>query len=139
MTAPERSERMEIQYKDKATQTLLHKKSVFLKAPKHTPALWNDLKTCMSVLEASKNMQEFTVSASQLRRKRKPSVRPKILEGERAGQISIRLNEKARLIFEPLNDTDIYREDESEAWESITGIRILEILPDHDFDGTKRR
>ena len=139
MTTPERSERMEIQYKDKATQTLLHKKSGFLKVPKHTPALWNDLKTCMSVLEASKNMQEFTVSASQLRRKRKPSVRPKILEGERAGQISIRLNEKARLIFEPLNDTDIYREDESEAWESITGIRILEILPDHDFDGTKRR
>ena len=139
MTAPERSERMEIQYNDKETQKLLHKKSAFLKAPKHTQALWKDLKTCMSVLEASKNMQGFTVSASQLKRKGKPSVRPKILEGERAGQISIRLNEKARLIFEPLNATDIYREDESVDWESITGIRILEILPDHDFDGTKRR
>ena len=129
---------MEMLYKDKRTQTLLHKQSAFLKVPKHTLALWNDLKACMSVLEASQNMQEFMVRASQLKRKRKPSVRPKILDrGERAGQISIRLNEKDRLMFEPLDDTDIYREDKSVAWENITGIRILGIIPDHDFDGTK--
>ena len=139
MTVPGRSERMEIQYKDKTTQTLLRKESVFCKDPKHTLDLWKDLKTCMSVLAASKNMQKFIDRASQLKRKRKPSFRPKPLKKELAGQISIRLNKEARLIFEPLNPTDIYREGKSVDWEKITGIRILEILPDHDFDGTKRR
>ena len=137
MTAPGRSERMEIQYTDRTTQTLLHKKSAFLKAPKHTLALWNDLKACMSVLEASRNMQEFMVRASQLTRRRKPSFRPEPLKRERVGQISIRLNKEARLIFEPLTPTDIYREGERVTWEKITGIWILELLPDHDFDGTK--
>ena len=129
---------MEIQYKDQRTRTLLRKKSKFLSAPKHTLHLWNDLDVCISVLQASENMQDFHVKDSQLKRKGKPSFRPEILRGELVGKISIRLNKEARLVFEPLKSTDIYREDGSVAWENIVGIRILAITPNHDYGWIKK-
>lgn len=54
------------------------------------------------------------------------------LRGNRAGQLSLRLDGQYRLVFEPGNDPVPHKADGGLDWTKVTAVRILEVVDYHD-------